>query len=160
MAVANEYQVYLYIAKLIQQCGLVTPAPKLLIKGLEAPSLEGVDEWLAYEMLLADPMVARRIQHEETYHFQLTCFTVDSERRSDGKIGRHYELASIYKPLLHQQDYTIENTCIRFKECRMAFLDLRTATFTAQAIATGGVPPLQTQSAVLLIEASIITMKD
>ena len=160
MAVANEYQIYLGVGKLIQECGLVTPAPKLLIKGLETPSLEGVEEWLAYEMLLVDAMEARRVQHEETYYFQLTCFTVDSARRADGKIGRHYELASIYKPLLHQQDYTIENTCIRFKECRISFLDLRTATFTAQAIATGGVPPLQTQSAVLLIEATIITKKD
>lgn len=160
MDVPNVYEIYLHVAKLIQTSGLVTPVPKMLIKGLEAPSLEGMDEWLAYEMLLADPHVARRIQHEETYHFQLTCFTVDSVRRSDGKIGRQYELASIYRPLLHQQDYMLKNTCIRFKECKISFLDLRTATFTAQAIATGGVPPLQTQSAVLLLEATIITNKD
>lgn len=160
MDVPNEYEIYLYIAKLIQTASLVAPAPKLLIKGIELPTLEGCDEWLAYEMLLADPHVARRVQHEETYYFQLTCFTVDSSRRADGKVGRQYELASIYKPLLHQQDYTLKNTCIRFKECKMTFLDLRTATFTAQAIATGGVPPLQTQSAVLLIEACIITNKE
>ena len=160
MAVPNEFDVYLYVGSVIQNAGLIAPAPKMLIKGLEAPSLEGCDEWLAYEMLLADPMAARRIQHEETYYFQLTCFTVDSERRKDSKVGRQYELASIYKPLLHQCDYMLKNTCIRFRECKMAFLDLRTSTFTAQAISTGGVPPLQAQSAVLLIEASIITNKD
>lgn len=160
MVVPNEYEMYMFIGQLIQQSGLVDPVPKMLIKGLELPSLEGVDEWLAYEMLLADPQVARRIQHEETYHFQLTCFTVDSVRRADKKIGRQYELASIYKPLLHQRDYMLKNACIRFKECKMTFLDLRTSTFTAQAIATGGTPPLQTQSGVLLIEASIITNKD
>jgi hypothetical protein len=160
VAEPSVYDIYLFVAKLIQTASVVAPAPKLLIKGLELPSLEGMDEWLAYEMLLADPHVARRVQLEETYHFQLTCFTVDATRRSDGKVGRQYELASIYRPLLHQQDYMLKNTCIRFKECKITFLDLRTATFTAQAIATGGVPPLQTQSAVLLIEATIITQKE
>lgn len=160
MAEPSVYDIYLFVAKLIQTAGLVAPTPKMLIKGLELPSLEGMDEWLAFEMLLADPQIARRIQLEEVYSFQLTCFTVDASRRSDGKVGRQYELGSIYRALLHQQDYMLKNTCIRFRECSIAFLDLRTATFTAQAIATGGVPPLQTQSAVLRVEAYIITNKD
>ncbi len=160
MAVPDIFQIYLFVGNLIKNSGLVTPTPKFLMKGLELPKLEGVEEWLSFELLLEDYTAARRVQHEEKIFFQLICFTVDAVKRSDLKLGRQYELAKIYKPLLHQRNYMIENTCIQFKECKITFLDLRTSTFTAQAIATGGTPPLQTQSAVLLIEASIITPKD
>ena len=148
------------MTNVIDNAGLLTPKPKLQVKGIAAPSLEGVDEWLSFQLLLENPHAAQRIQHNETYSFQLTCFTVDAERRADKKVGREFFLSNLYKPMLHQQDYMLENTCIRFKEARIAFLDLRTSTFTARAISTGGTPPLQTQSAVILAEACIITHKD
>lgn len=154
------YEIYLFIANLIKTAGVRTPVPKMILKGIEIPSLEGVDEWIAFELLLQNPYAARRIQREESIHFQLTCFTVDSDRRADKKIGVQYDLANLYKPVLHQRDYMLKNTCIRFKECKMTFLDLRTSTFTAKAISTGGTPPLQTQSAVILSEACIITKRD
>ncbi len=163
MAVPNVFDIYMFVGSLIRAHdapALPEKPRKLLMKGLEIPTLAGVDEWLSFEMLLSDTHAARRVQHEETLYFQLVCFTVDAVKREDKILGRQYQLANIYKPLLHQRDYMLENTCIRFKECKMTFLDLRTSTFTAQAIATGGTPPLQTQSAVLLIEASIITPKD
>lgn len=152
--------IYLFVASLIKNAGVRDPVPKMLLKGLELPSIEGLDEWIAFELLLQNPLAARRIQREETIHFQQTCFTVDSDRRKDKKIAVQYELASLYQPILHQRDYMLKNTCIRFKECKMTFLDLRTSTFTAQGIATGGTPSLQTQSAVILSEASIITKRD
>ncbi len=160
MDVPDVLEIYMFVASLVKNSGLVDPVPQLILKGLELPSIEKADEWLAFEMLLSDTHAARVIQHEETLYFQLTCFTRDAVLRADKLLGRQYALAKIYKPLLHQRDYMLKNTCIRFKECKMTFLDLRTSTFTAQAIATGGTPPLQTQSAVLLIEACIITKKD
>ncbi len=161
MAVPNIYEIYLFIGKIIDECGVLDPKLILQIKGMEPIPIDTIDDYLAYELLLQDPRIDRRVTHNEQLSFQLTCFAKDRSQRQDKKkIARIYELAALYAPVLHQRDYVLKSACIRFKECKIAFLDLNTSTFTARSISTGGTPGLHTQSAVILVDASIILPKE
>ena len=128
-----------------------------IIKGLETPTINDAEEWLQFEMLASMPNSSRKENFYEDFSFQLICYTRQANLRQDKKFGRHYELAKIYKPYLHLVNYQIKNACIRFKEAKISYLDLRTATFTAKAISTGGTPPLDTLCAVILSESYIDT---
>jgi hypothetical protein len=160
VAVPNIAQVYFGIGKIIDECGVQTPKLLMQVKGARLIPTEGLDEYLAFELLLQDPRVDRRITHNEQLSFQLTCYSKDMDHRSDKKFGRIYELAALYAPILHQRDHMIESACVRFKECKIAYLDLNTSTFTARSISTGGTPGLHTQSAVILVDATIIMPKE
>lgn len=160
MAVPNIAQVYFGIGKIIDECNVITPKLIMQVKGAPYQTTENVDDYLAFELLLQDARIDRRVTHNEEVSFQLTCYSKDMAHRVDKKYGRQYELAALYAPVLHQMDYQIESACVRFKECKIAFLDLNTSTFTARSISTGGTPGLHTQSAVILVDATIIMPKE
>lgn len=151
--------IYLGIGKVIQDFDDKIP---MIIKGLDMPDLDKIDEWLQFDILGEFASPVRIAQRNDIVPFQLTCFTRPATSRKESgatSFARHIEMADLYKPLLHQQNFCIKNTCIRLLECRISFLDLRTSTFTAQAISTGTTPTLQTQSAVILFDAKVITNK-
>jgi hypothetical protein len=154
------FDIYLGIGKIIQDFDDTIP---MVVKGMDTPGLDQVEDWLQFDVLGEFPRASRVAQINEVIPFQLTCFTKAAYSRKESgptSFTRHVELASIYKPLLHQQDFIIKNACIRLEECRISFLDLRTSTFTAKAISTGTTPLLQTQSAVILVDARLITNKE
>lgn len=152
--------IYLGIGKVIQDFDDKIP---MVIKGLDMPSLGNTEDWLQFDILGEFNRASRIAQVNALYPFQLTCFTKAAYSRKESgptSFTRHVEMADIYKPLLHQQNFCIKNTCIRVEECRISFLDLRSSTFTAQSIATGTTPQLQTQSAVILFDARVLTNKE
>ncbi len=163
MADVTVDKIYLYLASELQTTSrLVAPTDghRIILKGLEVPRLDGVEEWLAFELLNVEPKVCRRSEVIDCYSFQLTCYSLESAQRTDRKFHRHYELASAYRSFMHQRDYALQNTCIRFKECKMTLLDLRSTTSAAKPIAAPGTPLLHVQAAVLLCDAMIIKPKD
>jgi hypothetical protein len=156
VAVPTDSEIFLKMASIIKA---VIPNMTLVLKGMEQPSIETVEEWLQFEMLASRPHVARRVNFYQHYSFQLIAFSLQSNLRSDKKANRHYELADAYKPHLHLVNYQIKSSCILFEEAKISYLDLRTATFTAKSISTGGTPSLDTLCAVILVDAKIDTPK-
>lgn len=152
MVAVNDADVYRGMVTIIKN--VITPMT-CVIKGLENPSISNVQEWIQFEMLATKPNVARRTNFYQHYAFQLICFSLQANLRDDKRADRHYELADIYKPFLHLATHHIKSSCISFQEARISYLDLRTATFTAKNISTGGTPSLDTLCSVIIAEASI-----
>jgi len=142
--------------------GIITAVdPNMMfdIDGARHKNKDKLEEWCQFKLLHDMKLGEERTQQHSRFSFELICFSVTSELRTDKKFNRHYELAEIYRPYLEQIDYPIKNSCLRLNEVKISYLDLRTSTFTAKAIATGGVPPLQTVCAVMQADAHIITNK-
>jgi len=152
VADAKDFDVYRGIGNLIKA---VDPTRILIIKGIEQPSVDNAPDWLQFEMLSSAPQPTRRSNFYQQYMFQLICFSSKSNSRSDKSIDFHMQMAELYKPLLHLTTHQIKTSCISFHEAKISYLDLRTATFTAKSISTGGTPPLDTMCAVIISEACI-----
>lgn len=147
---------YVTVGKIIQA---VDPNMLLDLDGVRHKDRDSLEEWLQFNMLFDNKYAESIRQQHSTFSFQLMCFSLASESRTDKSFVRHMELANIYRPYLEQRDYMINNACLRLKEVKIAYLDLRTSTFTAKGISTGGVPPLQVVCAVLQVDATLIQYK-
>lgn len=118
-----------------------------------------IEEWIQFKLLYDAKNPEAITQQYSKFSFELICFSQTSEFRVDKSFIRHMELGNIYRPFLEQRNYMINNACLRLKEVKIAYLDLRTSTFTAKGISTGGVPPLQVVCAVLQVDATLIQNK-
>lgn len=150
LATVND--IYLGIAQIIHAHN---PDIRLLLQSAPSPDFDNAQEWLTFELLNMIGMPSRKAYANERIMFQLGCYTVDATYRDDKKISRHYELADEYYQLLNQKDYVIKTTCVRLTECKIVYLDLKSSSDFAKAIYQNS-PPMQTQSAVILVDAIVI----
>ncbi len=160
MSNPSMFDVYMGILSIVQA---VDPTLPIIIKGVDMPALDKVDEFLQFDYLGDMSLPSRVTQINDFHPFQVTCFSRSAFMKQEGgatKFAAHVEMADRYKNILHQRNYPIKNSCIRLGECRISFLDLRTSTFTAKNISTGTTPLLNCQSAVLLVDGRIITNKE
>lgn len=147
---------YVTVGKIIQA---VDPTMLMDLDATRHKDRDKTEEWIQFKLLFDYKHPESIRQQYSSFSFELVCFSQTSENRNDKSFVRHMELANIYRPFLEQRDYMINNACLRLKEVKIAYLDLRTSTFTAKGISTGGVPPLQVVCAVLQVDATLIQYK-
>lgn len=159
MVEASLLDIYLAMAANVKA---VIPTRKLKLKGLDSPDVAGEEDWLQFQMLYTGNIATQRIQRYQVYTFELICYSLCAAFRKSEKptFTGHIEAADLYVPIFNQRDYVIKNSCLRLQECKISFLDLSTSTFTAKSISTGTTPPLQTQSCVILTDATIIQTRN
>ena len=150
LATVND--IYLGLSKIINE---YNPSTILVLQSAPMPVFDGVEEWVSFELLNMIGHPSRKTYANERLMMQLTCYSLDASYRKDKKFSRHYELADDYYNLLNQKDYVIKNTCVRLTECKIVYLDLKSSSDFAKAIYQNS-PPMQTQSAVILVDAIVI----
>lgn len=159
MAVASNLDIYTEMGIIIKA---VAPEQKMIIAGVDMPSLEKCKTWVKYDFLGSFPLPSRRFNIVRELMFQITAYSraAFTDDTPDTDFMDYAKLIELYNDALNQQSFCIKNSCIEFQECKIAYLDLRTSTFTAKSISTGGNPSLATQAAVLLVNAYQITPKE
>jgi hypothetical protein len=126
------------------------------IKGIPAQSKEGSYEWLSLDLLSSIEVATQTIQNsDKRLIFQLTCFSKHSEYRPDNDFTAPWKLASKFKGILHRAKYPIQNTCLKFLDTKMTYLDLRSSGDYAKELYQSS-PLLQTH-AVLITASALIS---
>lgn len=160
MPVASNVDINAFMVDLVKDNA---PADiKLIIAGVDMPNLEKARTWLKYDFLGSFPLPSRRDAIVRELRFQITAYSraTFTSKDNEAVYDEYMKLIEVYNELLNQRSYCVNNSCIEFQECMITYLDLRTSTFTAKAISTGGNPSLATQAAVLLVNAYQITHKE
>lgn len=144
--------IYTELASVIQD---VMPEIIMLLRGEPIPKIGSVEEWIQFDFLSNYPIASQtKRKFDDWCNFQVTCYSMHSEYRVDHKFSRPYELASIYKPAINRKNYPIKNTCIKFYDATMQYLDLRSSGDFSKEIYQNN-PSLQVHSTVLTSRARI-----
>lgn len=126
------------------------------IKGIPAQSKDGVSDWLSVDLLNSLEMATQTTENSDRrLLFQITCFSKHAEYRIDKEFIAPWKLANRFKPVLHRAAYPIQNTCLKFLDTKMMYLDLRSSGDYAKELYQSS-PVLQTH-AVLITASAIIS---
>ena len=126
------------------------------IKGIPALSKEGVSDWLSVDLLNSLEVATQTVANSDRrLLFQITCFSKHAEYRIDKEFTAPWKLANRFKPVLHRAAYPIQNTCLKFLDTKMMYLDLRSSGDYAKELYQSS-PVLQTH-AVLMTASAIIS---
>lgn len=160
MPVASNVDINAFMVDLVKDN--LPAGVKLIIAGVDIPNLEKVRTWVKYDFLGSFPVPSRKFNIYREFRFQITAYSRATFTSTDNEAvyDEYIKLIEVYNDLLNQQSFCVNNSCIEFQECMITYLDLRTSTFTAKSISTGGNPSLATQAAVLLVNAYQITPKE
>lgn len=147
----NHEDIYLGLLKLVKA---VDPNMPMIIPGMPAPTLEGKNEWVSFNILSIINTPCRRSAEEAVVDIQLIVYSLHAQHRTDKKMTAIYALLDKYGPIFHKRDHVIKSTCIQFKENRIVPLDLRSVGDFAKEI-LNQLPTLHTLSTVILNQGLI-----
>lgn len=146
---ATMLDIHVHMRKLVKD--LIPNMPQTVV-GADYP--KNVEEFVRYSSLLRSPRPSRLTDLEDRFYCEITCYAKHASDRADGNISRPYELGDIYSKLVHQTNICIKNSCIRFLEARMIYLDLNSLGQNAVPFAQTS-PKLNLHAIVIEAEAII-----
>ncbi len=149
----DAYGVTKFLGKLIHD---TNPGMPTWITGAQKVTNE--KEWICYRLLAHSPIPSRRTQSRDHYFIEIACYCRHANSAQGIKINRPWELAKVYKDLLHQKDYIIESSCLRFLEARLIYQDLSSMGNQIQNISLQS-PNLNLHSVHIEIEAMVLEQK-
>ena len=149
---ATHNDIYLGLATLVKQVDVVRP---MFLKGMANPSVEGKDDWAAFDLLYVMPSVLRKSAQGKRLSVQITCYSAHAEHRTDKRVDYIYQLAETYQSVFHQKDILIKTSCINFHETIIRYVDLRSLSDFSKQIYQNS-PPLHQMAAVLITDGLII----
>jgi hypothetical protein len=149
---ATDSDIYLGLANIV---ALLLPNAPVFLKGMANPSVNGKDEWAAFELLYSMPITIRKNAQGRKIAVQITAYSAHAEHRADKKVNRVYELGDIYKEAFHQKDILLKSSCIQFKESIIKYIDLRSLSDFSKQIYQNS-PPLHLMASVIITEGIII----
>jgi len=153
---ATSTEIRLGLLKKIKE---IDPSMPICIRGMQAPKLEGLPEWIAFEVLYQGSAPSRRGVISKEIDVQITVYTRHAEYRSDKKFTAISDLEDKYGAIFHQKDICIKSSCISFQENRIVPLDLRSIGDFAKDIIQQE-PPLHTLASVILNTGFINSYKE
>lgn len=122
MSIPPFSELYMGMAKIIQN---VDPLMRLILKGMPLPELNGIQEFIAFDMLSEVEKASQSLDGDRVYNLQLSCYSLHAEYRDDKSIIAPQKLAEKYKPIIHRANHTIKSSCLRTIDSRIVYLDLR-----------------------------------
>jgi len=151
MSHATNAELHLGLLDYVQK---IDPAMPMVIRGAPMISLDGLDEWIVFDILSMADGIARRNVVERYIDVQLICYSRYATQRKDNKFNSVYSLSDKYAPHFNRKEIMIKSSCIQFKENRMVPLDLRSTGDFAKDI-LNSLPQLHTMSMVILNQGTI-----
>lgn len=137
---------------------LVDPNIKLFVKQAMIPKLEGLVDWVTFD-IIAYVQSAGPSQHEESHFMlQIIAYSMHAEYRPDHSPGAVYKLADTYKNVFNQKTLLItgKDWIAQFKEPRVSFMDNRLMGDFSKTIYQQS-PEMKCMAGVILIEGVIVT---